>query len=101
MSDEELEPTPLSDEDVEELNRRIADLEDPTRYMIRSDLGNSGSFILWYDVTDSTWCSDQITGTMFKREDQAEAVLGSMGDKQFTAVVPVMIDLVEASEDEV
>lgn len=91
---------PLSQEDIDELQRRIEDAEDPTRYMIRSDLGFTGSFILWYCIADDTWRSDQISGTMFKREAYAEAVLKAMGDKQFTNIVPVLADLVAASEDE-
>jgi len=91
---------PISDEDVAELQRRIVDLEDPTRYMIESDLGYTGSFILWYSITDDTWCSDQPSGTMFKREAYAQAVLNAMGDKKFTKIVPVLADLVVESEDE-
>ncbi len=90
---------PLSDEDVAELQRRMDDAEDPTRYMIKSDLGYSGSFILWYNVTDDTWCSDQISGTMFKRLKHAEAVFDQM-DRSFVTVEAVLIDLVEASEDD-
>ncbi len=91
---------PMSAEDIAELERRIEDAQDPTRYMIMSDLGFCGSFILWYDISDDTWCSDQISGTMFKREAYAKAVLAAMGDKKFTTVVPVLADLVAASEDE-
>ena len=91
---------PMADEDIAELQRRIVDLEDPTRYMIKTDIGFTGSFILWYSITDDTWCSDQISGTMFKREAYAQAVLSAMGDKSFTSIVPVLNDLVAASEDE-
>lgn len=100
MSDDSIQYPPMSDEDVAELNRRIEDAEDPTRYMIKSDLGYSGSFILWYEVTEGTWCSDQLSGTMFKREKEASAVLTAMGDGSFTCVEPVLMDIVEASEDD-
>lgn len=91
---------PMSDEDIAELQRRVDDLEDPTRYMIKSDIGSTGVFILWYNVSDDTWCSDQPSGTMFKREAYAEAILTAMGDKQFNAIVPVLADLVAEDEDE-
>lgn len=91
---------PMADEDIAELQRRIVDLEDPTRYMIKTDIGFTGSFILWYSITDDTWCSDQPSGTMFKREAYAQVVLNAMGDKKFIKVVPVLADLVAASEDE-
>jgi len=99
MNDDDDYP-PLSDEDVAELQRRIDDLENPDRYMIMSDLGYTGSFVLWYDVSGDMWCSDQPSGTMFKREEHAQAILNCMGSKSFTNVVPVLADLVAESEDE-
>ena len=100
IHDDDDDYPPLSDEDVAELQRRIDDLEDPARYMIQSDLGYTGSFLLWYDVTGDMWCSDQPSGTMFKREEHAQAVFDCMESKSFTSVIPVLADLVEASEDE-
>jgi len=99
IHDDDDDYPPLSDEDVAELQRRIDDLEDPTRYMIQSDLGYTGSFLLWYDVTGNMWCSDQQSGTMFKLKEHAQAVFDCM-DKAFTSIIPVLADLVEASEDE-
>ncbi len=92
--------TPLSEEEITELRRRIDDLEDPTRYMIRSDIGNSGSFLLWYSVSDDTWCSDQITGTMFKRKQCAQAIIDTMEERTFIDIITVLADLVIAGDDE-
>ena len=88
MNDEDDFP-PMSDEDIAEIQRRIADADDPRRYMILSQIFN---FKLWHALCDDTWCDTQSSGTLYKREMHARAVLLSMDKDNHTVIVPVIVD---------
>src|SRR4051812_35077521 len=63
----------LSPSQEKELRRRIADLEDKTRYMLVAPL-LPGS-MMYYDVsTDCYAWNDPAGGTLFKRKKAAEAI---------------------------
>lgn len=71
--DEELSP-----EWQRELKRRIADLENPVRYVVFSDIfsGSPGRrhWRLWLDVSTNTYGMSVDQATLFKREHVAKAV---------------------------
>lgn len=71
--DEELTPT-----QVRELRRRIADLDDATRYMLVSHMGPR--FALYYNVSEDVYVMNDPRGaTLFKRRNAALAVKRLLG----------------------
>jgi hypothetical protein len=63
----------LTQSQIRELNRRIADLEDRTRYLLVSAF--SRRFVLYYDVSRDVWAAnDPAGGTLFKRRGAAVAI---------------------------
>ena len=71
--DEELTPTQIRD-----LRRRVADLDDETRYMLVSQMGPR--FALYYNVSDDVYVMDDPRGaTLFKRRKAALAVRALLG----------------------
>ncbi|MBA7700251.1 hypothetical protein ES703_108961 [subsurface metagenome] len=65
----------LSPEQIQELKRRVKDLENPVRYVIHSDLLRTGRRRMFLNVSDDTWCDDINTATLFKRPRYAGAVI--------------------------
>jgi hypothetical protein len=78
-------PEDFADDDLSpaqrrELERRIADLKDRTRYLLLSTLGLN--FVLYYNVSDDTYgWNDPTHATLFKRRKTAEAIARLIGDK--------------------
>lgn len=70
----------LSPAQSRELEKRVKDLEDRTRYMLVSTLGPS--FVLYYNVSEDTYgWNDPAHATLFKRRQAAEAIQQVLGDK--------------------
>jgi hypothetical protein len=70
---------PLSRAQTRELRRRVADLDDRTRYLLVSVF--SRRFALYYDVSQDVWAmNDPSSGTLFKRRSAAKAVQGLLRD---------------------
>lgn len=56
-----------------ELDRRIKDMDDPTRYLVTSEFGPR--FVLFYNVSDDTFAyNNPAGGTLFKRRAAAESI---------------------------
>lgn len=72
IKDEEFEP--LSPKEQRELRRITADLDDPIRYAVFSDIGGYGTFRLWLNVSDGCYGTTIDQATLFKRERVALAV---------------------------
>jgi hypothetical protein len=66
--------TTLSPAVKKELKRRIADAENPVRYVVFSDIGGYGSWRLWLDVSGDGFWDTIENATLFKRERVARAV---------------------------
>jgi hypothetical protein len=73
------EPEPeLTKEWIRELKRRVADLKDPVRYLLVSDLGRRPT--LFYDVSDGVYAwKDPKAATLFKNRADAVAVQKVLG----------------------
>lgn len=73
------EPEPkLTKEWLRELKRRVADLKDPVRYLLVSDLGRRPTF--FYDVADGVYAwNDPKAATLFKSRAAAIAVQKVLG----------------------
>jgi len=67
--DEELSPALKR-----ELRRRIADAENPVRYVVFSDVIGNGRWRLWLDVSGDGYWNTIDKATLFKREHVARAV---------------------------
>jgi len=69
---------PLSEAQIRELRRRLADLNDPVRYLIVADMGPR--FALYYNVADDVYAmNDPAHATLFKRRAAALAVRRLLG----------------------
>ena len=70
---------------LRELDRRVRDLDDPRRYIIKSVLLQRARrpWELYYDVSDDMWAMDITGATLFKRKKTAVAVaaLFERGDR--------------------
>lgn len=64
----------FSPEFLKELRRRIADTDDPVRYVIYSDMTGSGTWRLWLDVSSDMYGMSIDQATLFKRKAVAQAV---------------------------
>jgi hypothetical protein len=61
-----------------EIKRRVADLDDPIRYLLVSRMGPR--FALYYNVSDDLYAMNDPTGaTLFKRRKAAECVKRTLG----------------------
>lgn len=70
--------TPLSEAQIRELRRRLADLKDPVRYLIVAEMGPR--FALYYNVADDVYAmNDPAHATLFKRRAAALAVRRLLG----------------------
>jgi hypothetical protein len=68
----------LSAAQMRELERRVADSRDPTRYLLASTFGPR--FVLYYDLTDDVYAhNDPRQATLFKRRSVALAVRRLLG----------------------
>jgi hypothetical protein len=68
----ELVDDDLTPAQIREIERRLADYKDPTRYLLVSQIGPR--FALYYNVTDDVFARDPRGGTLFKRRRAALAV---------------------------
>lgn len=64
----------LSPEWKREIKHRVADAQNPVRYVIFSDIGSKGCWRLWLDVSSDGYGMSIDQATMFKREHVARAV---------------------------
>lgn len=64
----------LSPEWKREIKHRVADVQNPVRYVIFSDIGGKGCWRLWLDVSSDGYGMSIDQATMFKREHVARAV---------------------------
>jgi hypothetical protein len=65
---------------VKELERRVKDARDPTRYLIISRLLKGSRFVLYYNVSNDAYTMDNPEGgTLFKRRKAAELIHKSLG----------------------
>jgi len=72
------EDAPLSEAQIRELRRRMADLKDPVRYLIVAQMGPR--FALYYNVTDDLYGMNDLTyATLFKMRAAALAVRRLLG----------------------
>jgi hypothetical protein len=71
---------PLTSSQMREIRRRVADLNNPVRYILASRM--TPRFILYYDVTDGTYVlNNPQEATLFKRRDAAESVKRVLGGR--------------------
>jgi hypothetical protein len=69
-----------------ELQRRIDDLDDPTRFLLVSQL--TPRFALYYNVTDDVYVmNDPKGGTLFKRRKAAAAVKTLLGKEKSVRII--------------
>ena len=69
---------PLTTEQVREIERRLKDLDDPTRYFLVSDFG--AGFKLYYEISDGVYVMNELTkATLFKTREAALAVRSTLG----------------------
>ena len=70
---------PMTPAQIREIKRRVADLDDPVRYLLVSRMGPR--FALYYNVSDDLYAmNDPKGGTLFKRRKTAESVKRMLGD---------------------
>ena len=68
----------MSRAEVRELERRVKDLEDRTRYLLISQIGSS--VVLYYNVSEDTYSwNDPKDATAFKRKTAALKILSLLG----------------------
>ena len=64
----------ISPELRRELKRRIADADNPVRYVVFSDITGDGRWRLWLDVSGDGYGTSIDQATLFKREHVARSV---------------------------
>ena len=72
----------LSPAEIRELKSRIADLHNPVRFVIYSDLLPNGRWRLFLNASDDTFCDHLDTATLFKREHVAHAVARACSERR-------------------
>lgn len=87
--DREYDPDPLSPAERREILRRIRDMDDPTRYLIRDRLFEARRMQLYYNVSDDVWSSSQADATLFKRRPSAAAIARLLGTR--TRIIKVTV----------
>jgi hypothetical protein len=70
----------LTPAQTKELLRRIADSNDPRRYLIISRMLPGARFVLYYNGSDDVYAwNDPEGGTLFKRRKAAELIQSKLG----------------------
>jgi hypothetical protein len=64
----------ISPELKRELKRRLADVDNPVRYVVFSDITGNGRWRLWLDVSGDGYGMSIEQATLFKREHVARSV---------------------------
>jgi hypothetical protein len=83
------EDADLSPAQRRELDKRIDDLNDRTRYLLASTLGPN--FVLYYNLSEDTYgWNDPSHATLFKRRKAAQAIQQLLGDKD--SIVECAVD---------
>lgn len=73
LDQDSAEPAPLTRTQIRELNRRVRDSMDRTRYLLATVLTRRHA--LFYNISDDVFAMDDPTrGTLFKRREAAMAV---------------------------
>jgi len=69
---------PLTPAQIREIDRRVADLDNPVRYLLVSRMGTR--FAFYYNVSDDLYAMNDPGGaTLFKRRKAAESVKRTLG----------------------
>lgn len=69
---------PLTPAQIREIDRGVADLDNPVRYLLVSRMGPR--FFLYYNVSDDLYAMNDPSGaTLFKRRKAAESVKRTLG----------------------
>lgn len=72
------DPSPLTKPQIRELERRLRDADDRTRYLLVSSL--APSFSLYYDVSSDNYVMNEpARATLFKRRQGAIAIQNTLG----------------------
>ena len=80
IQDPDEDVAPLTKAQMRELDRRIKDSRDRTRYLLVSAL--TRRFVLYYNVSDDCYGqNDPRYATLFKRRAAAEAICQQLGDR--------------------
>lgn len=70
----------LTPAQTKELLRRVADSNDPRRYVIISRMLPGARFVLYYNVSDDVYAwNEPSAGTLFKRRKAAELIQRTLG----------------------
>jgi hypothetical protein len=70
----------LTPAQTKELLRRVADSNDPRRYVIISRMLPGTRFVLYYNVSDDVYAwNEPSAGTLFKRRKAAELIQRTLG----------------------
>jgi len=78
MGRDEPVDSPLTPAQIREIDRRVADLDDPVRYLLVSRMGPR--FSLYYNVSDDLYAMNDPSGaTLFKRRKAAESIRRTLG----------------------
>jgi hypothetical protein len=84
-----LEEWPLTAAQIRELNRRVDDLNDRTRYLLVSPF--TRRFVLYSDVSRDVWAANEpANGTLFKRRAAATAIKALLRDS--VRIVPCRVN---------
>jgi hypothetical protein len=69
---------PLTPAQIREIDRRVADLDNPVRYLLVSRIGTR--FAFYYNISDDLYAMNDPGGaTLFKRRKAAESVKRTLG----------------------
>ena len=69
---------PLTPAQIRELDRRVADLDNPVRYLLVSRMGTR--FAFYYNVSDDLYAMNDPGGaTLFKRRKAADSIKRTLG----------------------
>jgi hypothetical protein len=69
----------LTRKQARELERRVEELHDPTRYVLKSAL--TSGIVLYYNLSEDTYgWNDPSSATLFKRRDSASAIQALLGE---------------------
>jgi|GEM_PF-1045043 len=77
---------PMSRAEIRELKRRVADSNNPVRYVVFSDIVGDGRWRLWLDVSTDGYGMSIDQATLFKREHVARAVAKLYSDGRKNAL---------------